>query len=365
MIGQEAIENTILRGLAFLKKKQFKDGGFPCETAQSINCTNESMENFEERNSKGWVEKDDHSVYPSAITGLSLLYLQKYPDAELILKGISGFLTQNMCRFGVWNNFTRQHPWYPFSPFDVDNTSCASVFLTARGISYPDNKTSLLSLKNREGLFFTWFTFRWSWNTNPVYWYYVIKEMKNPVKSYMIRKYFECDRDDVDAIVNNNLLLYFGVVKETQPIIDNLVRVILEGKELECDKWYLDPISIYYFISKNLEKGIPQLEPVKIPIKERILAGLTPEGSYGGNSLETAFAICALLSMGFYREIPKASIQYLLEKQKTTGAWERRLFMYGGPKRIMGWGSEELTTSICLEAISRYKDLSLVPENSK
>jgi hypothetical protein len=169
----------------------------------------------------------------------------------------------------------------------------------------------------------------------------------------------------VDAIVNNNLLLYFGVVKETQPIIDNLVRVILEGKELECDKWYLDPISIYYFISKNLEKGIPQLEPVKIPIKERILAGLTPEGSYGGNSLETAFAICALLSMGFYREIPKASIQYLLEKQKTTGAWERRLFMYGGPKRIMGWGSEELTTSICLEAISRYKDLSLVPENSK
>lgn len=348
-----------------MKQKQLKDGGFSCETAQSINCRNEAMEDFEIEKIKGWVEKDDQSVYPSTITGLSLLYLQKYPDAESILKGISGFLAQNMCRFGIWHNFTRQHQWYPITPFDIDNTSCASVFLTARGISYPDNKSSLLSQKSSKGFFYSWFTFRWKWNTHPVYWYYVIKELKNPVKSYMVWKYFEANREDLDAVVNNNLLFYLGDVKETQPIIDNLVRIILEGKESECDKWYLDPLSIYYFISKNLEKGIPKLEPVKIPIKERILAELTPDGSFGGNSLETAFSICTLLSMGFYREIPTASIQYLLEKQKETGAWERRLFMYGGPKRIMGWGSEEFTTSICLEAISRYKDESLVLENSK
>jgi hypothetical protein len=28
---------------------------------------------------------------------------------------------------------------------------------------------------------------------------------------------------------------------------------------------------------------------------------------------------------------------------------------YGGPKKYYGWGSEELTTGFCIEALGRYQ----------
>jgi hypothetical protein len=37
------------------------------------------------------------------------------------------------------------------------------------------------------------------------------------------------------------------------------------------------------------------------------------------------------------------------------GEWARAVLYYGGPKRYYGWGSEELTTGFCLEALLRYR----------
>jgi hypothetical protein len=86
---------------------------------------------------------------------------------------------------------------------------------------------------------------------------------------------------------------------------------------------------------------------------------ISNDGSVNGNSMDTALVICTLLNFDFPKEIPEASIQFLIDNQKPSGAWEKRLFTYGGPKRIMGWGGEEITTAICLEAIHRYSEASI------
>jgi len=354
MIDPEITKNTLLLGLSFLKQKQFRDGGFSSETAQSINCTNDAMENFEVGTVKGWTEKDDHSFYPALIIALSLFHLREFEDSNSILEGISRFVKEKMCRFGIWQNFTPQHPWFVINPYDIDNTSLASVILEEMGIDFPSNKKALLSLQNKNGLFFTWFTFRWKWNLNPVYWYYVMKEVKNPLKLHVFWKYFECERNDVDLIVNNNLLYYLGDVKETQQIIDSLLNTILENKESSCDKWYLNLQTIYFLISKNYHKGIKKFEPIRFIIRDRILTSFSGDGSVDGNSQDTALAICTLLNLDLTEDIPKSSIQFLINNQKPSGAWKKRLLTYGGRKQIMGWGAEELTTGICLEAIHRY-----------
>ena len=38
------------------------------------------------------------------------------------------------------------------------------------------------------------------------------------------------------------------------------------------------------------------------------------------------------------------------------GHWPRWLLYYGGPKLLLGWGSEEMTTGFCLEALARYQN---------
>ena len=312
----EFYENTLLKGLVYLKQMQLRDGGYSSETAQSINCTNDAMDNFESGKLKGWTEKDDHSLYPASVIALSLVHLRSFEDANSILEKASKFLKEKMCRFGIWQNFTPQHHWFTINPYDIDNTACASVILEKMGIDFPSNKKTLLSLKSKSGLFYTWLTFRWNWNTNLVYWYYVVKELKNPIKIHMLWKYFECDRDDVDLIVNNNLLLYFGDIKETQQIINSLITTILENKESTCDKWYLNLQTIYYFISKNYHKGIKKIEPIREVIKERIVKLISNDGSVNGNSMDTALVICTLLNFDFPKEIPEASIQFLIDNQK-------------------------------------------------
>lgn len=48
-------------------------------------------------------------------------------------------------------------------------------------------------------------------------------------------------------------------------------------------------------------------------------------------------------------------MQYIIQAQRPTGEGPRWLLYYGGPKLILGWSSEEMTTGFCLEALARYQ----------
>jgi hypothetical protein len=52
------------------------------------------------------------------------------------------------------------------------------------------------------------------------------------------------------------------------------------------------------------------------------------------------------------------AIRFLLREQRADGSWPRASFYYSGPKKIYGWGSEEVITGFCLEALLRYRKVS-------
>jgi hypothetical protein len=325
-------------------------------TAESINCFNESMETFDDGYKKGWINTDKLLLFPTLLTGLSLLHLEEYPDTDTIVNKITNFLIENKRLGTVWNHFQKQHPAYKPMPFDIDDTVLALSILKSRKIKVQNNDAIILKHHNKKGLFYTFFCLRNKPNNSLQYWIIASREFLYPLQSKFFWNIVEAKRFDIDGIVNSNVLYYLGERKETQPIIEYIIYNIIAGREGEFDKWYRNPFVVYYFISKNYFIGITAFEAVKDLIIDRINNHLWNNGSFRNNPLDTALAICTFLNFKSFSPIYRQSIQYLIEQQQESGSWARRVVYVGGPKLIMGFGSEEIITSFCLEALNRYKN---------
>jgi hypothetical protein len=153
-------------------------------------------------------------------------------------------------------------------------------------------------------------------------------------------------------VVNANVLFYLGGDPALQPVADFIVDVIRRQGEGDCDKWYFNPLVIYYFISRCFASGVVELAVLREPIVERITAATGRDGEIGATPLETAIAICALLDWKVDADLDHAAAS-LTRRQQESGAWERAAVYGGGYLR---WGSEEFTTAFCLEALVRYDE---------
>jgi hypothetical protein len=49
------------------------------------------------------------------------------------------------------------------------------------------------------------------------------------------------------------------------------------------------------------------------------------------------------------------AIRFFLSEQTADGSCARASLRYSGPKKLNGWGSEELVTSFCLEVLLHYR----------
>ena len=338
-----ALDTAIARGLAYLQQHQYPNGEF------CAYCSPDAP-------MQTWCLPDS-SIFPTSLIANSLLFLAEYPATDEILKQVAAFLQYQMNPGGLWNHFTVLHHLRHTCPLDMDDTVCVSKFLRARGFDYPypGNVPLLLANRNRRGLFYTWFSLRLRWQTNRTYWRVTLPELWHPVRTLKFWLGCECSRQDVDGVVNANVLYYLGDIPETQPIITWLLRIIEERQETNCDLWYRDAHMVYYFFSRNYFDGITKLEPARQPVIDRILAAAKPDGRLGETVVDTALAVCALLN---WRATPPeldSAIEFLLRAQQQPGEWPRWLVYYGGPKQLIGWGSEEITTAFCLEALARYR----------
>lgn len=335
--------DAIALGVAYLQQHQYPNGEF---------CTYISGDDA----MLEW-NYPDSSIFPSALIGNSLLFLKEKPFVKEILDKTVAFLHYQMGRGGTWHHFTRQHPLFAICPFDVDDTACVSAFLKEydSDILLGSNIPLILNNRNSQGLFYTWFTSRLRWNTNKTYWKLVLREVRHPLKTFFFWRKMECSRYDVDAVVNVNVLYYLGECASTQPVLQYLIEIINTHKEADCDKWYRNPFTVYYFISRTYNKGITTLEPVRKPILERVLAKTQANGSFGETVLDTALAVCTLLNFNYEGPQLKKATDFIRQSQHKNGSWQRWRLYYGGPKKLTGYGSEELTTAFCLEALARYQ----------
>lgn len=335
------LKDAISAGIDYLVEHQYPNGEF----CIYLSPDDEMQE---------WCYPESNVFCTSVIAGC-LIKMRDELRIKTVLHSSGKFLLYQMMRGGLWNYFTKFNPLFKFTPPDVDTTAYTSAVLKSLNINFPDNKDFLLGNIDKRGLFYTWIVWRRGANINRSTFKLLGREFKRPIQTLTFWLKHEVGRNDVDAIVNANALYYFGYNEKTSAIVSYLLEILNMGKEEQSDKWYKNPIVFYYFASRNYS-NISQLEPMKPLILARLFSKINEDGSFGVNDLENGIAIATLLNLNYRGIKLQHGIESLLKSQSNSGSWRRGRLFYCGPSKATGWGSEELTTAFCLEALAMYQN---------
>jgi hypothetical protein len=267
--------------------------------------------------------KLDSSPFVTTFVLYALALIDEPAALPMLEKGIA-FLISEQEPPGVWRYWTSRNS-ARIDP-DIDDTCCVSFLLQRMVPSLaPDNRALLYRYRTDEGMYKTW--------------------LREPGA-----------RNDVDSVVNANVLLYLGETEETRQACETLCKHINEDAEAKTYWYYLDSLALYYAVSRAYYHGVKGLERCRQAVLRKTLARQQPDGSFG-DELSSSLAICTLLNLGVQeRQALTPGFRYLLGAQQEDGSW-RRLAFYTGPEppipHRFWWGSEELTTALCLEALAK------------
>jgi hypothetical protein len=246
---------------------------------------------------------------------------------------------------GLWRYWTRKNEKRVMIPPDLDDTACASHLLTSHQVGIPNNRSLFHDSRDPRGAFYTWL-----YKADSLAKWLLWCRTRGKAFSYTNQLWQWTGKDDVCAVVNANVLLYLGETPQTRRAIDYLLETIRDGREDTEIVFYAHPLSLYYMLSRAYAAGVSALAPARESIRARIAALRHPDGSYG-DELLTALAINSLHNLG---ETPAPnSIEALLRSQRQDGSWPR-IPMYGGPPVADTFGSADLTTALCVEALARF-----------
>ncbi len=333
------LNQAIERGLGFLNRSQLPSGEFKV---------------YRSRDELKDCCEVDSSPFPTALIAYSLGFCDSPAAAEMVDRCLRFFLAE-MEGQGLWRYWTKAHPYHSIIPPDLDDIACVSHVLRRHDVSFPSNEKLILANRNEAGLFYTWVTPRWPPPLNVDYCRAAFRQLLNPVALHRFWKVNESAPGDVDCVVNANVLLYLGENDATRGIVKYLLDVVERREEECCDKWHLNRFMFYYVMARNFHAGVSAFESAKATVGERIIAAANADGSFGTNVLDTALAVCALCYWKSSTPQLERAVEFLLREQRSNGDWDRAVLYYGGPKKFFGWGSEELTTGFCLEALAHYR----------
>jgi hypothetical protein len=266
----------------------------------------------------------DSSPFSTTFALHALTFLE-HPIAVTIRENAAGFLLEAMEGVGLWRYWTPR-AGLVIEP-DLDDTCCVSYALRD-ALPNLANQEAILANRHDDGLFKTWLR-------------------------------AEGQPNDIDYVVNANVLLYLGDRPETAAASAALVRLINQQPETHGSHYYVSPFALYYAIARAYDSGVTSLGDCRSVILQRLEAHRRTDGSGWGDPMATALAVCTLAALQAF-DVPSllAGIRYLLACQQQDGGFERIAF-YAGPEpptpHCVYWGSEELTTSLCLEAFGRYR----------
>ncbi|CAG2158326.1 prenyltransferase/squalene oxidase repeat-containing protein [Cupriavidus numazuensis] len=303
-----ACETAIDRGVAFLRERQRAWGEFACHKFTNAQLHGEG--------------RPDSSPFATTLVLQSLSFVRHASIDGMRSKAI-GFLLDEREEPGVWRYWSSRHG-APIDP-DLDDTCCAAFALRQAGVDEQrlmSNVRCILDNRHDSGLFKTWL------------------------------RHADAD-NDVDGAVNANVLLYLGERPETVAARDIVIEAILADREDEASWYYTSPLALYYMVSRAYFHGVTGFRTCRDAVIEK-----TRVHARGASQqpMSVALALCILANFGVQDRGIAAGIGLLLQQQDREGAWSRSAF-YRGPEppeaHSVWWGSEELTTALCVEALAR------------
>ena len=185
---------------------------------------------------------------------------------------------------------------------------------------------------------------------------------------------------DVCASTNANTLFFYASRNEEQKVqttmdwLNERIRLMLLGLPYDAS-YYRSPYAFMYLATRAYADGGASTflnASQREKMRHYILSNQQTDGSwpfYPGyvgteDELETSLAIVSLVNLGFgelnasERAKVKNGIDYLLTEQNSDGSWPCASF-YEGPRPKIYYGSNELTTSIAMEALAKYSAVSV------
>ena len=340
----EACRQAADRALEFLERRQHPSGEFKMQFR------------FEQ-----WIDPrtglprggEDQSPFSASYIVHSLSY-SSHPAARRMIDAAMRYFRDQELPGGMWRYWNKGTAPLGDIPADADDTSCISELIERFDPPAPDNKWLFLLNRDSRNRFYTWFTPRLGPGLNRRYWSTVLSDVTF-VRLVLFWWRSPGRRGDVDAVVNANVALYFGATPETEPIVDYLLEIARDGTETTCDKWYPDINTFYYAASRCHARGMTRLSEMTRPMLVRFSEQSGADGRIGENDMLTALAAGAILNFGIESELLEPTIEYLLDAQQEDGGWMSRPFYTNGSRPAQTtWGSRELTTGFCLEAIERF-----------
>ena len=302
MTASEKPAPSVRRGLRFLYDKQLPYGEFRTYASPTRDMR---------------VTRFDSSIFVTTFVLYSIARID-HPYVTTMTNKATSFLTEEMRDPGLFQYYTSKNT--RSIEFDLDDTACASVALQR---SHPFvvgsyNVGYFMENRNEAGLFYTWLG------------------VAPPA-------------NDIDSVVNANVVFYLGDRDETKSACRYLIDTIKSRNESDSYHHYLDDMTLYYAVSRAYAHGTSSLAEAKEALIERALRFSEDDGSFG-NVLTTACAMCSLANVG-YDGVTRlgTAARYLEKQQEADGSW-RRVPMYHQPG--VYYGSEELTTALCLEALT-------------
>jgi hypothetical protein len=245
------------------------------------------------------------------------------------MKRALDFVAEEQGPDGLWQYWTKASPRRSLVPPDLDDTSCASWILARSGRGFKDSRALIAANRDAQGRFLTWVG--------------------------------TADGDnDVDGVVNANVVLYLGNGPETAAACEYLSGLI-ESPESELGSWYYpDPLALDYAVSRAAWHGVEALRSCR----ERLLTRVSDRCGAGAgrqDPLSSALAAATLMNCDAEVDLLDGQVDLIIASQCQDGSWPRLAF-YSGPRpplpRSVWFGSEELTTALCLEAVARYAGFS-------
>jgi hypothetical protein len=238
------------------------------------------------------------------------------------------FLLENMEEPGIWRFYGKKSDMSP----DLDDSCCVLAALLQNGV---EMKTTMCDyfLKYQDSgtkAFYTWI------GISPA------------------------GVNDIDGVVNANVAFFYGMKGRSELIpgaVEYLNHQAVTIESRNFAKWYDSPQAFAYAFSRACADGnVTALKKSQHHLVNYLIQSQDQNGSWG-NALETGLAVVSLLNFGYRgSEVFNGIIRLVSDQNKEDGSWSRSSFFIGP---LGYYGSEELTTSICLEAISKYKFLSM------